>query len=237
VTGLFVTGTDTGVGKTTVAAGLARLALRWGRVPIPFKPVETGCAPDALDARRLWQAARPPVSLAEVCAIPLALPAAPAAAAAAAGIRLDVPDLARRGRALGPRGDLLLVEGAGGLLAPYDGAVTNADLAADLRLPVLVVGRTALGTINHVALTLAELDRRQLPVAGVILVRHEAALAPHESSNDDLIANLTGRRPLGTLPHLSAERAADPDAVADELARALGPAALEQLLGARRRDA
>src|SRR5205814_544908 len=83
----FIAGTDTGVGKTTVAVGLARLALRGGRTPIPYKPVETGCDPQPADALRLWEAARPPTTLAETCPYPLALPAAPAAAASAAGVR------------------------------------------------------------------------------------------------------------------------------------------------------
>lgn len=230
--GIFVAGTDTGVGKTTVGVALARLALRAGRRPIPFKPVETGCAPDPLDAQRLWEAARRPTPLDRVCPFPLALPAAPAAAAAAVGLRLDVADLARRGIELGTQGDFLLVEGAGGLLAPYDGAATNADLAARLQLPVLVVGRTALGTINHVALTLVELDRRRLPVAGVVLVRGTPEAGPHEATNDDLIEGVTGRRPLGTLPFLPETDLGDPDRLADALAHALPAAALQRLIGA-----
>jgi dethiobiotin synthetase len=229
--GLFVAGTDTGVGKTTVGVALACLLRRAGRAPIPFKPVETGCAPEPADARRLWEAAGRPVSLAEVCPFPLALPAAPSAAAAEVGLRLDVADLARRGLALVPRGDFLLAEGAGGLLAPYQGATTNADLAAHLGLPILVVGRTALGTINHVALTLAELGRRRVPVAGVLLARTTAGVAPHEATNVDLIQQVTGVRPLGTLPFLSEAELADPERIADALAGALPPQALARLLG------
>jgi dethiobiotin synthetase len=229
--GLFVAGTDTGVGKTTVAVALVRLALRAGRVPIPYKPVETGCAPDPRDARRLWEAARPPITLADVCPYPLPLPAAPAAAAAAAGLRLNVAQLVERGVALATRGDFFLVEGAGGLLAPYDGRATNADLAAGLGLPVLVVGRTALGTINHVALTLAELGRRGLPVAGVILVHGEGAISPHEATNDALIEGVTGTRPLGTVHHLVDPDLSDPDRLADALTLALAPATLRRLLG------
>jgi dethiobiotin synthetase len=231
VAGLFVAGTDTGVGKTTVATGLLRLAARRDRRAIPFKPVETGCAPDPLDARRLWEAAGRPVNLSEVCPFPLALPAAPAAAAALLGLRLQVADLAERGRLLARRGDFLLVEGAGGLLAPYAGSETNADLAAALGLPILVVGKTALGTINHVCLTVAEIRRRELPLAGILLGRHAAPLAPHESSNDDLIAGVTGLRPLGTVPHLAEPEAADPDVVADALERTLPPEVIDRLLG------
>jgi dethiobiotin synthetase len=229
--GVFVAGTDTGVGKTTVAVGLARLALRRGRVPIPYKPVETGCDPIPHDARRLWEAARPPTTLAETCPYPLALPAAPAAAAAAVGLRLDLTDLIRRAELIAARGDFLVVESAGGLLVPYDRTITNADLAARLALPVVLVARTALGTINHVALTVAELARRALPLAGVILVRSTEGSGPHEATNQDLIEDLTGLRPIGPIPFLSASELADPDKVADALERALPAAVLSGLLG------
>jgi dethiobiotin synthetase len=229
--GLFVAGTDTGVGKTTIAVALCRLARRWGRVVIPFKPVETGCAPDPMDARRLWEAARPPATLAEVCPFPLALPAAPAAAAAARGLRLDVADLAQRGLELATRGDCLIIEGAGGLLAPYDPTTTNADLAGHLEHPILVVARTTLGTINHVALTLAELARRGLPLAGVLLVRHAVDLEPHEATNGQLIESLTGTRPLGVFPWLSEHDRREPDRLADALAETLGAETLDRLLG------
>jgi dethiobiotin synthetase len=228
--GLFIAGTDTGVGKTAVGVGLTRLALRRGRAPIPYKPVETGCEPEPADACRLWEAARPPTTLAETCPFALPLPAAPAAAAAALGLRLDLAELVRRADLIAPRGDLLLVESAGGLLAPYDDVSTNADLAARLGLPVVVVARTALGTINHTALTLGELARRRLPLAGLVLVRTTAALGAHEATNARLIESLTGTRPLGTVPFLSPAELADPDRVADAVARALPPADLDRLL-------
>ncbi|HEY2728970.1 MAG TPA: dethiobiotin synthase [Polyangia bacterium] len=226
-----MTGTDTGVGKTTVAVALARLAFRRGRAPIPFKPVETGCDPDPDDARRLWEAARPPTTLRETCPFPFELAAAPAAAAAAAGQRLELGQLVTRAEAVAARGDFLIVEGAGGLLVPYQDSWTNADIALRLRLPVLVVGRMALGTINHVALTLAEIGRRALGLAGVILVRTSEPLGAHESSNARLIEAITGTRPLGTLPFLSRDARAEPDQVADALAAALPAEALAHLIG------
>jgi dethiobiotin synthetase len=228
--GLFVTGTDTGVGKTLVAAGLLRLARRQGLVPIPFKPVETGCDPEPADARRLWRAARPPIPPDDVCLHALPLPAAPALAAAAAGRRLDVAGMAERARALAGLGDFLVVEGAGGLLVPYADGQTTADLAARLGLPLLVVGRTALGTINHVALTLAEAGRRGLPVAGCILSRSQPEIGPHEDGNVELIAALTGRRPLGVVPYLAADARDDDDRVADAVRDSLGDG-LRLLLG------
>jgi dethiobiotin synthetase len=228
--GLFVTGTDTGVGKTTVGVGLARLALRRGRRPIPYKPVETGCDPEPGDARRLWEAARPPTTLKDTCPFPLPLPAAPAAAAAAAGVRLNFEELVRRGRDAQSRGDFFLVEGAGGLLVPYVDGRTNADLAGAFGLPVLLVARTALGTVNHTALTLAALERLELRLAGVVLVRTLADAGPHEATNPDLIESVTGRRPIATVPFLSSSELDDADRIADAVGDALPPAWLEAWL-------
>jgi len=228
--GLFVTGTDTGVGKTLVAAGLLRLARRRGLVPIPFKPVETGCTPEPADARRLWRAASPPVQPDEVCPYPLPLPAAPALSAAAAGLRIDLLALADRAHALAARGDFLLVEGAGGLLVPYTDGETTADLAARIGLPLLIVGRMALGTINHVALTIAEAKRRRLPIAGCVLSRTEPEIGPHEGGNVDLIAAVSGHRPLAVVPYLPPDLREDDDRVADAVEVALGEK-LSALLG------
>jgi dethiobiotin synthetase len=232
--GLFVTGTDTGVGKTTVSVALLRLAQRRGLTPIPFKPAETGCDPHPADARALWLAAGPPVAEADVVLYAFHLPAAPAQAAAAEGAPIDLQRIADRARVLAAKGDLLIVEGAGGLLVPYAPGVTCADIAARLRLPVLVVARTALGTVNHTALTLREAARASLEVAGVILNRTTETEEPHEAGNADLISDLTGQRPLGTMPWLRPELARDPDAVADALETGIGEPALEKLLGPRR---
>jgi dethiobiotin synthetase len=231
--GLFVTGTDTGVGKTMVSVALLRLALRRGLTPIPFKPAETGCDPHPADARALWLAARPPITEADACLYAFRLPAAPAQAAAAEGAQVDLQRIADRARTLAAKGDLLIVEGAGGLLVPYAPGMTCADLAARLGLPLLIVARTALGTVNHTALTLREAARASLEIAGVILNRTTEAERPHESGNPDLIAELTGRRPLGTFPWLRPELARDPDAAADALATSIGEPALDELLGPR----
>ncbi|HVT06658.1 MAG TPA: dethiobiotin synthase [Polyangia bacterium] len=227
--GIFVTGTDTGVGKTTVAAGLARWARRVGRRPIPFKPAETGCAPDAQDARLLWEAAQAPVDPRDVCLYRFALPAAPAQAARAEGARLSLDAVVAAAAKLASRGDFLIVEGAGGLLVPYGDDWTAAELVERLGLPVLVVARTALGTINHSALTVRELRRRGVPIAGLVLNQTTSEAAPHEPGSVPFIAAATGLQPLGPLPWLPPP--VDPDRLADALAEAVGPDALNALLG------
>jgi len=231
--GLFVTGTDTGVGKTTLSVALLRYARRVGLRPIPFKPAETGCAPDPSDAHALWAAAQPPVGKADVCLYAFPLPAAPAQAAAAAGAAIDIDRIVEHARQLAARGDFLLVEGAGGLLVPYAEGVTAADLARRLGLPLLVVARTALGTINHTALTLREAARHGLPLAATILNRTSAPIDPHEPGNADSIAKMTGHHPLGPFPWMPPGSAQSPDQLADALVSSLGEAALGELLTSR----
>lgn len=166
---LFVTGTSTGVGKTVATAALAACALATNRPVTIVKLVQTGLpegAPgDVAEAGRLSGCR----SLVELHRYPD--PLAPEAAARASG--RPFPDLARLRVAieeLAATGDLVLVEGAGGLLVRFDArGQTLADLAAMMAAPVVVVAAAGLGTLNHTALTLEALDRRRIAVAGVIL--------------------------------------------------------------------
>lgn len=169
----FVTGTDTGVGKTTVACAILAAARARGLTVDAIKPVETGCSADAggqlhpADAVALARAAGQdqPRAL-QLFAAPLA----PAVAAELEGRAVDVDLLVEgvaRARAAAP--DLLLVEGAGGLLVPLTAHLDMAGFAVQLGLPLLVVARDGLGTINHTLLTLEAAARRGLTVAGVVL--------------------------------------------------------------------
>jgi dethiobiotin synthetase len=162
--GFFVTGTDTDVGKTVVAAWLlAHLdAYYW-------KPVQAGRAPetDAETVRRLAEVAADRILPEVYC---LDEPIAPHEAARRAGITIDMAKL------VPPRTDWpLIVEGAGGLLVPLTDEAHVIDLAAELHLPVILVGRSTLGTINHTLLSLEALRRRGLPIAGVVLNGPETA--------------------------------------------------------------
>jgi len=225
--GLFVAGTDTGAGKTEIAAAILRLLRDRGTRPIPFKPAETGADPLPLDAARLHQAAQPPVPLERTCLYPLPLPAAPQAAAASAGVTISAVRILERAAELAAAGDALLVEAAGGLLVPYAPDLTGADLAQLLGLPILLVGRTALGTINHVALSVNELRRRGLTLHGLILSQTTPDQHPHEASNLPLIRQLTGVDPFGILPYVAQPT---PASLAQALLGALTPEALKRLL-------
>jgi dethiobiotin synthetase len=178
--GYFVTGTDTNVGKTYVTCALARRGLARGHKVFAFKPIETGCTPGPegallgadqellATAAGSWQQG----PLRGVYRFPL--PAAPLVAAEAAHATIDlsrVVETARRG-ASENHASLTLVEGAGGWRVPITRDADMSTLARELALPVLVVARAGLGTINHSLLTIEAVQRDGLPLAGVVLSQH-----------------------------------------------------------------
>jgi len=236
---IFVTGTDTGVGKTTVSVGLLGAWRRRQLRLAALKPAETGCMPrhgETLwpeDAGRLREAAGlidTPIAL--VCPNRYALPAAPSVAGRREQRPFDLNAVIRaRDTMIQPGPDLLLVEGAGGLLVPYGNGVTAVDLAQALGpLSMLIVARAGLGTINHTALTVAELRRRDLRIAGVVLNRVHAESDPSEADNAAEIHALTGVPVLGTLPHLPASEATDLATLIHAVERALDVDALFESL-------
>ncbi|MEM6328630.1 MAG: dethiobiotin synthase [Planctomycetota bacterium] len=185
--GLFVTGTDTEVGKTYVTALIARQLVAEGRRVGVYKPVASGCVPESgglvsEDAAALWEAAGRPLSLRQVCPQRFKAPVAPNRSAAAEGktvdaglLRSGVDPWTASGADGRPAFDFVLVEGAGGLLSPISDADYVADLAIDLHArfgwPLLVAAANKLGTINATLQTVitASAYRTGLPVAGVVL--------------------------------------------------------------------
>lgn len=179
--GLFITGTDTGVGKTHVACGLAR-ALRGAGVDVgAMKPVATGFAgnsklptpnskhPPPTDTDLLQQAARSIDSPELVTPFAYRPPISPDQAARLARRPVHLAPILAAYRALARRHDVMIVEGVGGLLVPLGPRLLVADLARALGLPLLIVARAGLGTLNHTLLTLEAARRRGLRVAGVVL--------------------------------------------------------------------
>jgi malonyl-CoA O-methyltransferase len=201
--GVFVTGTDTGVGKTVAAACLVRA---WGADY--WKPVQTGLAEEAGDSATVAElAGLPPDRIIPPC-YALQAPLSPAAAAALEGVAIDLSAFAV------PEGDApLVVEGAGGVLVPLTADSLIIDLMVRLGLPVVVVARSTLGTINHTLLTLEALRWRVLPVAGVILN------GPPNPANRAAIEHYGRVRVLAELP---ARPGLDAGTVA-ELARHIPP--------------
>ncbi len=200
--GLFITGTDTGVGKTFVARGIAAALRGRGRRVGVLKPVETGCggglARRPADALALRAAAGSALPLDRICPYQLDAPLAPDVAARLENIRIDPEAIVAAFRAIEPAHDLTLVEGAGGLLVPLAGRYSMADLARDLDLPLLVVVDSKLGAINHTLLTLEAAAARGLPVRGYVL-NHASAADEAAATNASVLARCTDTPCLGTI--------------------------------------
>jgi dethiobiotin synthetase len=221
--GFFVTGTDTGVGKTVAACGLIRGLRERGIDLGVMKPIETGVTEAGpLDALALRSAAGVAESIDEICPLQFALPAAPVVAAQAEGRKVDLELLARSFTELSSRHELMLVEGAGGLLVPTAPGYDMGDLAEQMDLAVIVVARMALGTINHTLLTLREIERRKLNLAGVILCDADGALSDADRSNLDHLREELGSRLVGVIERFAAGEQAGPETLdVDLMLRAL----------------
>lgn len=181
--GLFVTGTDTGVGKTRIAAILARILNNRGLVVRPRKPVESGCLRGEsglipADAATLQAAAGSDELLARICPYRFESALSPEKAAALADKNLTLDDVTAVCRQGVAESDFLLVEGAGGFYSPLAAGVLNADLAVALSLPVLLVATDRLGAINQTLLAVEAIKRRGLILAGVILNQVAADIDP-----------------------------------------------------------
>lgn len=197
---LLVTGTDTGVGKTVIAAAIILISRERGASIVGFKPAETGLADDvAADSDILAKAsgietplARPLLRLAEGLA--------PAVAAEHAGCPLDPKDIGRRIRGLRASGRRVVVEGAGGLLVPLAWGYTALDVARENDLEVVIVARTGLGTLNHVALTHEVLISRDIPVHGIVLNGRSPIPDPAERTNPESLARMIPGVPITVNP-------------------------------------
>jgi dethiobiotin synthetase len=197
--GLFVTATDTGVGKTTVSCALLSAWRRAGRRVAAMKPCETGGGDDA---EKLIAACGRPLDPSHVRPYAFPLPASPEAAAVQAKAPyVNIGNIRACLARLGDEAELVLVEGAGGLLVPIDPGRTMADLAAALELPLLVVARPSLGTINHTLLTVEAARARGLNVLGVVFSRADSRIGPEEPWTPSQIARHGQVRLLATLAH------------------------------------
>lgn len=228
--GLFITGTDTGVGKTLVTAALAAALRRRGKDVGVMKPFQSGEPPERpgelsgdslILARAAGIGAASPSDPAElICPYSLREPLAPWPAARIEGVRIDLGCVRSAFEELKRRHETVLVEGAGGLAVPILRDYLMADLAADLGLPLLVVARAALGTVNHTALTVEYARRRGLKAVGVILNNYnDISPSLAERTNPELIQELCGVPVLGLMPCLEGADPAD-QATLDRLAQA-----------------
>ncbi|NIA21460.1 MAG: dethiobiotin synthase [Anaerolineaceae bacterium] len=222
--GIFVTGTDTGVGKTVVAAGLAAAMKGAGYDVGVMKPIATGGRHRrqglvSEDAEFLAHVADVPEPLHVISPIVLAEPLAPNVAARRAGLAIDFPLLWRSWEEIAAAHQVVVVEGIGGLMVPITDQYRVVDLACDFGLPLVVVTRPGLGTINHTVLTVEAARGRGLDVRGLIINNLDADTAGiAEETNPAELARETDLPILAVVPK---------DADTDPKAPSLGPAVIE----------
>jgi dethiobiotin synthetase len=205
---LFITGTDTGIGKTTVASALAAALSRRGIGVGVVKPVETGCPADPdgnlipADAVQLrWAAGRDDDPLESVCPFRFREPLAPSVASARGGVQLQLRTVSAAVRSVMSTASLTLVEGAGGLAVPLTQEATFADLARACDLRVLVIVGNRLGAINHARLTIDYVAHSRLELAGYIVNELQPDPDLAAQTNTEVLRDLLGPA-LGVFPFI-----------------------------------
>ena len=192
----FITGTDTDIGKTTVTAGIASLGIENGLATAVVKPVQTGTAAynsDICEIRRLVPGIMDiPADMATPCSF--ALPASPHLAAAQEREEIDIKTLTDAVSAveLNYSPDLLLIEGAGGILVPLTEDTTFLNLMKLLKIPVIIVASVKLGTINHTLMTVKVLKYAGIEIAGIVFNRMPAESGLVENDNIQIIEKISG---------------------------------------------
>ena len=217
--GIFITGTDTAVGKTLIAGAMAGVWAKSGKRIGVMKPVESGCVRSdnglqPQDALFLKEMSSSTDDLDLISPYRFEQPLAPRRAAELEGIEIDLKKIERIYRQLEYTHDLMLVEGAGGLLAPVYKTFTVADLIKLLDIPLVVVAKNSLGTINHTLLTVEYARSNGLTVLGIIINNLISSPDSSSETNPQIIKELSGFPLLGVVPRLPLPERKDPLLVA-----------------------
>ncbi|CAM4510382.1 dethiobiotin synthetase [Paenibacillus endophyticus] len=210
IRGLFVTGTDTGVGKTVITAAITSMLRAEGMNAGIWKPIQSGAllGTGHTDAERLLKSTGIHEQPEAVAPFSFEAPLTPMLAAKQAGATLTLKELIAAGLPLAKRYEALVIEGAGGVAVPLTDDAIMADLISELGIPALIVARSNLGTINHTLLTASFLQNRGVTIIGVIL--NDGQLTelkddPSVATNAQLIEQYSNLKVLGRFPHLYAE--------------------------------
>ena len=219
--GIFVTGTDTGAGKTLVSTAILAALSRRGLRVAAFKPVETGCRREGSilvgeDCEKLAAASRSGQAPGDVAAYLFPEPAAPLVSAEAEGVTIDRDVVRARYDEIAANADFVLVESAGGLMVPLADGWTTRDLALELGYPGLVVVASKLGCINHALLSLEGMRSAGIPVAGYVVneVPTDGAYPLAVATNRDILRRFADAKEVGAMPMLSATDATNWDQLA-----------------------
>jgi len=210
--GLFITGTDTGIGKTILSALLLAEIRRRGIHAAPIKPVQTGCdgnVPDldyalamaSMEVDDETYAAMAPYTFEPACS--------PHLAAEMAGVEIDIAEMVIAARTLAMEYEFIVAEGAGGVMVPLSRHEMTLDLMQALKYPVVITAKPGLGTINHTLLTIRTLRSDGLDIAGVVFVCSEPGETGFIEEDNAITIEQVGKVPvLGTIPYCA--RLADP---------------------------
>jgi dethiobiotin synthetase len=210
--GLFVTGTDTSVGKTVITGCLARYLLSKGRAVITQKWVQSGCKDDfpsdikahlkAMSKDRSYVNSR----LRLVCPYKFSFPASPHLAGRMENVMINPRKIVRSFKTLAKSFDFVIVEGSGGIMVPLNKRVLLIDLAQEAGLPVLIVAQNKLGVINHILLTVEALRARKMDILGIVFNNPRKENAKIIKDNPSIIAALTKENILGVLPWIESPK-------------------------------
>ncbi len=204
--GLFVTGTDTEVGKTVIAGGIARVLKDKGQEVGVFKPVASGCRSDrgglvSHDAEFLAHCADSAETLDQICPVRFREPLAPEVAVQRGAEPIELEVIRTYYNRLAAGKEVMIVEGIGGLLVPLSQELLVADLAGQMDLPLLIVANPGLGTINHTLLSIEAARARGLRVAGIVINSYVADTASvAEETNPAAIERASGVKVLAIVP-------------------------------------
>lgn len=205
--GLFITGTDTGVGKTLIAGAIARLLKQQGLKVGVFKPVASGCRSEreglvSDDAEFLSLCAQSDLPLSVINPVTFQTPAAPITCIEHEHRPMDYEQIATNYTYLCENSDVVIVEGIGGAMVPLTETETILDLAIEFDLPMLIVARPNLGTISHTLLTIGAVRQAGLPIAGVVINGYNALQADlAEETAPDVIAQCGQTNILAIIPY------------------------------------
>lgn len=213
--GFFITGTDTNVGKTVCTALLLATLRKKGYKIFPMKPIQTGCsttAPDLNYIIKINDLEVPKKLLSLMAPFCFKPPCSPHLAAEMEGRPIQIKDIIPKFKMLKKYTDSILVEGAGGILVPINHKENMLDLIQEINLPVILVSRPGLGTINHTLLSLEALNKREISIAGIIFVHTEKDGSDFtEDNNKKIISKIGKTRILGTISYESTLDKKNPD--------------------------
>jgi dethiobiotin synthetase len=239
VKAIFITGTDTGVGKTAISAGLSAFLFLQKHLNVGvMKPFEsglprTGRSEPTSDARSLKEASGSNDALSEISPYTFEAPLSPEAAARKENVIIDIDMVKRTFEQLLKRHDVLIVEGAGGVLAPIKKGFFYADLMKSWNIPAIIVSRLGLGTINHTLLTNAYLRSMEIPVLGVVLNDTEGVKDIASETNPDALREYLNVPLFGVFPYIKGvlEGTINRKLVAETFARHIDTEAIMRAIG------